>query len=345
MWEHLLHNAGIVSYVAILLAVAVYGFHRYMLVYLYLKHRNNVYTPKGRFQQLPHVTVQLPMYNEDVVAERIIKATCHIDYPLDRLEIQVLDDSTDHSAEIAKLACDEWAAKGFPIRYIHRTNRVGYKAGALEAGLADAKGEYIAIFDADFVPPKDILRKLGELGLMGIVIPEEYGGAGLTYRHYVAILEELGAVEGGIALSVAADRKYDGPRPPKPDVPYLVHADNLLETETVLARSEERGNQITYSIPNPSSPVRTPLAEPIFLVDAQKLDAGKLELYRFEVKSGRRQLVLSKKPGRNDARPLRLKVTQVEGKLYRVEANEGLENGEYALTPDGSDQVFAFQVY
>jgi len=143
----------------------------------------------------------------------------------------------------------------------------------------------------------------------------------------------------------AADRKYDGPRPPKPDVPYLVHADNLIEPETVTATSQERGDRVTYSIANPSSPVRTPLAEPIFLIESQKLDANKLELYRFEARNGRRQLVLAKNPGRNDARPLRLKVTQVEGKLYRVEANEGLENGEYGLTPDGSDLVFAFQVY
>jgi cellulose synthase/poly-beta-1,6-N-acetylglucosamine synthase-like glycosyltransferase len=71
------------------------------------------------------------MYNEDTVAERVIKATCQIDYPLDRLEIQVLDDSTDHSADIARKACEEMAAKGFPIKYIHRANREGYKAGAL----------------------------------------------------------------------------------------------------------------------------------------------------------------------------------------------------------------------
>ncbi len=149
-----------------------------------------------------------------------------------------------------------------------------------------------------------------------------------------------------VAVAIpAADRKYDGPRPPKPDVPYLVHADQLIEPEIVTATSQQRGDRITYSIPNPTSPVRTPLAEPIFLMEAEKLDANKLELYRFEARSGRRQLVLVKNPGRNDARPLRLKVTQVEGKLYRVEANEGLENGEYGLTPDGSDLVFAFQVY
>src|SRR5438045_4098496 len=107
-------------YLVTLGAMAVYGFHRYVLVYLYLKHRNHAHEPKGRFTTLPKVTIQLPMFNEDTVAERVIKATCLIDYPLDRLEIQVLDDSTDHSAEIAEKACEEWAAKGYPIRYIHR---------------------------------------------------------------------------------------------------------------------------------------------------------------------------------------------------------------------------------
>src|SRR5438445_268118 len=113
-------------YVTVLFLVALYGFHRYVLVYLYIKHRHNVYQPKGKFAALPRITVQLPMFNEDLVAERVIRHTCQIDYPSDRLEIQVLDDSTNHSAEIAKRACDDWAARGYPIKCIHRENRVGY---------------------------------------------------------------------------------------------------------------------------------------------------------------------------------------------------------------------------
>jgi cellulose synthase/poly-beta-1,6-N-acetylglucosamine synthase-like glycosyltransferase len=160
MWEHLFKIAFVSVYVGILLTVAFYGFHRYILVYLYIKHRHNTYHPKAKWTELPRVTVQLPMYNEDLCAERIIKATCQIDYPLDKLDIQVLDDSTDHSADIARAAVDEMAAQGFPVTYIHRDNRVGYKAGALEAGLKVATGDYIAIFDADFVPPKDILHNI-----------------------------------------------------------------------------------------------------------------------------------------------------------------------------------------
>src|SRR5437762_13707753 len=133
----------LIVYIGTLVAVAVYGFHRYVLVYLYLKHRNHVHQPKCKFTNLPRVTIQLPMYNEDTVAERVIKATCLIDYPLDRLEIQVLDDSTDHSAEIAKKAVDDWAARGYPIKYIHRTDRVGYKAGALAAGMDQATGDFV----------------------------------------------------------------------------------------------------------------------------------------------------------------------------------------------------------
>jgi cellulose synthase/poly-beta-1,6-N-acetylglucosamine synthase-like glycosyltransferase len=147
----------VVAYITVLLLVALYGFHRYVLVYLYLKHRHNGYQPKGQFSELPRITVQLPMYNEDIVAARIIDATCLIDYPNDKLEIQVLDDSTDGSADIAKAAVEKWAAKGFHIKYIHRENRVGYKAGALAAGLLEATGEFIVIFDADFVPPRDML--------------------------------------------------------------------------------------------------------------------------------------------------------------------------------------------
>src|SRR5688572_26551186 len=89
-------------YLTTLSAIAFYGLHRYILVYLYVKHRHNTYQPKAKYEQLPRITIQLPMFNEDSVAERVIKATCQIDYPLDKLEIQVLDDSTDHSADIAR---------------------------------------------------------------------------------------------------------------------------------------------------------------------------------------------------------------------------------------------------
>src|SRR5580698_4966367 len=137
MLEHI-DELVVVLYIAVLTTIAVYGFHRYVLVYLYLKHKHEGYVPKARFNPLPRITVQLPMFNEDSVAERIIRATCAIDYPRDRFEIQVLDDSTDHSAEIARKTCEEMAEKGVNIHFIHRDNRVGYKAGALAEGLKQA---------------------------------------------------------------------------------------------------------------------------------------------------------------------------------------------------------------
>ncbi len=164
----------VILYIVILLLIATYGFHRYILLYLYRKYKHNTYTPKNNFTDLPRITIQLPMYNEDLVAQRIINATCLIDYPLDKLEIQVLDDSTDQSADIAKAACDEWAAKGYPITYVHRDNRVGYKAGALAEGMKQSTGDFIAIFDADFIPPKDILHNVvhyfsdGKIGMVQV---------------------------------------------------------------------------------------------------------------------------------------------------------------------------------
>ncbi len=152
-WDNLI----VCAYLTVLVIVGLYGLHRYILLYLYMKHRHDGYKPKGQFSDLPRITVQLPMYNEDIVAERIIEASCQIDYPREKLEIQVLDDSTDQSADIARKACESWAAKGFNIKYIHRDNRKGYKAGALAEGLKQASGEFFAIFDADFVPPRDIL--------------------------------------------------------------------------------------------------------------------------------------------------------------------------------------------
>lgn len=150
-------NAFVLGYTFVVLMVCIYGMHRYQLVHLYYKYRQN--TPKitACFRERPRVTIQLPMYNERSVAKRIIDATCAIDYPRDRLEIQVLDDSTDDTVEIASQAAAAWRERGFDIHYIHRTNREGYKAGALCNGLKTAKGEFVLIFDADFLPPTNIL--------------------------------------------------------------------------------------------------------------------------------------------------------------------------------------------
>lgn len=151
--------AFLTLYAVLLMFLSVYGGHRYWLAWLYRKHKKDVWTPKQRWEELPNVTVQLPMYNERYVAERLINATCKIRYPLDKLEIQVLDDSTDDTVSIAQECVAKWRAEGVDISYIHRTDRTGYKAGALEAGLAVAKGEFVAVFDADFVPSPNFLEQ------------------------------------------------------------------------------------------------------------------------------------------------------------------------------------------
>ena len=153
--------ALLLPYFAVMILLALYGVHRYTMCYQYYKHRKNYDpNPPRHFAELPMVTVQLPIYNEQFVVDRLIEAVCAMEYPSDRLEIQVLDDSTDETRTVAAALVEQYAAQGHPIVYLHRTNRYGYKAGALDAGLKVAKGEYVAIFDADFVPPADWLMKV-----------------------------------------------------------------------------------------------------------------------------------------------------------------------------------------
>src|SRR5437667_8865586 len=148
------------SYFFVLIVLAVYGWHRYYLVYLYMRHRDKEPKAQPPLDPLPVVTIQLPLYNEMYVADRLIDAVCRIDYPRELLEIQVLDDSTDETRSIAELAVRRYAEQGIDIKYIHRVDRTGYKAGALEAGLKVARGEFVGIFDADFIPTADFLTAL-----------------------------------------------------------------------------------------------------------------------------------------------------------------------------------------
>src|SRR4029450_10154801 len=136
------------TYFFVLVILAVYGWHRYYLVYLYMKNKGKQPVPAGPMGALPSVTIQLPIYNEMYVADRLIDAVCRIEYPRELLEIQVLDDSTDETRKIADLAVQRWAPAGIDIKYCHRADRGGYKAGALEAGLKIARGQFITIFDA-----------------------------------------------------------------------------------------------------------------------------------------------------------------------------------------------------
>ena len=159
LFMHYLHLTCVSLYLLTLAILAIYGVHRYVQVFLYYRHMAKRPQPASHFENLPKVTVQLPMYNERFVAERIIEASCRLDYPAELLQIQVLDDSTDQSAEISLECCRRMRELGHNVEYIHRTDRTGYKAGALEHGLKTATGEFIVIFDADFVPNPDMIQK------------------------------------------------------------------------------------------------------------------------------------------------------------------------------------------
>jgi cellulose synthase/poly-beta-1,6-N-acetylglucosamine synthase-like glycosyltransferase len=149
------------TYLAVLLVLAMYGFHRTFLVWLYYRNRHRRPRPSGQFSELPAVTVQLPLYNEMYVVERLLDSVAGIRYPRDRFQIQVLDDSTDETQEICKRKIADLARR-FPeleVEYVHRVDRSGFKAGALQNGLKTAKGEFVLIFDADFLPLPDILER------------------------------------------------------------------------------------------------------------------------------------------------------------------------------------------
>ena len=130
------------------------------MIILYWKNRRKRPEPKSTFENLPIVTVQLPIFNELHVVQRLISAVSSLDYPKDCLQIQILDDSIDETKEICEKEYAKLIEKGFDVELIHRNDRVGYKAGALENGMKSAKGEYIYILDADFVPEPDVLHKM-----------------------------------------------------------------------------------------------------------------------------------------------------------------------------------------
>jgi cellulose synthase/poly-beta-1,6-N-acetylglucosamine synthase-like glycosyltransferase len=148
-------------YFLCVLGLSIYSSHAYLMLYYYYKdqkNRKNRKSPKFKLKTYPLVTIQIPLYNEKYVAERIIRSVCALDYPKDRLEIQVLDDSTDETTTIVQMIVRRYQEQGFDIKLIHRNNRAGFKAGALQSGLEMAKGEYVAIFDADFIVPRRFLK-------------------------------------------------------------------------------------------------------------------------------------------------------------------------------------------
>jgi len=160
----MLHTLLVVLYFAVLLALSAYGLHRLHLVLLCVRHRKEIerakLMPHVSEENLPRVTIQLPLFNESTVAARLLDATAEMDYPADKLEIQVLDDSTDETQALVRAHVERLRERGVDAVYLHRTNRVGYKAGALDEGLKVAKGDLVAIFDADFIPQPSFVRSI-----------------------------------------------------------------------------------------------------------------------------------------------------------------------------------------
>jgi len=148
----------------------------------------------------------------------------------------------------------------------------------------------------------------------------------------------------GLAVALAASaQKYDGPRPPKPDLPYLKHAENLIPTEAVTAKEEKNKSDATYIIEGASSPARTPLAAPIFLMQAGSVSPAQLRLFKFQVRNGRRELFY---PAKRPPQAIHIVVTRLSAEgLWKIEVDESLEPGEYSLSPEGALQAFCFQVF
>ena len=140
----------------------------------------------------------------------------------------------------------------------------------------------------------------------------------------------------------AAAQKYAGPRPPKADLPYLKHAETLIATEAADAKEEKKKDDILYIVEGANSSVKTPLASPIFLFQSAKLAPERLQLFKLDSKGGRREILYSPK---HPPKAIRVEVTRLAPDLYRIEVNESLEPGEYSLSPEGTNQVFCFQVF
>lgn len=172
-----LESTILTIYIVSLSILFIFGSHGFIMIYHYFKtyHRRTEDLNEEDFQLdvYPKVTIQIPLFNERYVTKRLIDAVCRMEYDKDKIEIQVLDDSTDDSTVLTKKIVDDKLAEGYDIKYIHRVNREGYKAGALKEGLAVCSGEFVAIFDADFIPRKKFLKrtipyfyKMDKLGLV-----------------------------------------------------------------------------------------------------------------------------------------------------------------------------------
>lgn len=149
----------------------------------------------------------------------------------------------------------------------------------------------------------------------------------------------------GIALAAWSQQKYDGPRPEKSDLPYLRHANKLIPLDQAQANEQKQKDGTVYTVPGATATARTPLTEPIFIIKKDRLDLDQMQLFKMTPKGGQRELSIPTRARKSEGRPLRLSLDPLAGGLYKLEVQEPLENGEYCLSPSGSNNVFCFAVF
>ena len=149
-----------------------------------------------------------------------------------------------------------------------------------------------------------------------------------------------------LALPLIGQQKYDGPKPEKEDLPYIVQADNLIPTDAGRAKEQKgKKDEITYTVSGPAAKARTPLASPIFLLKTKEIVPEKISLYRFEVKNGNREIMFRSGKRSKNPEPAHLNIRRLAEGLYRIEVSDSLSNGQYSLSPEGSNDVFCFEVF
>jgi cellulose synthase/poly-beta-1,6-N-acetylglucosamine synthase-like glycosyltransferase len=279
------------SYLVILLALAVYGFHRSSLVMLYYRNKHRRPVEPGKFTELPAVTVQLPLFNEMYVVERLLDAVAVIRYPRDRFQIQVLDDSTDETCEICQRKIAELQRRypDLDLEYVHRTDRTGFKAGALENGLKTAKGELVLIFDADFVPNPDILERTVHHFLDPKVAVVQCRWEHLN-RDFSALTEAQALMLDGHFIMEHAGRNWSGRffnfngtagiwrRAAIHDAGGWQH-DTLTEDMDLSYRAQLRGWRFVY-LPEIASPAELPVEMSAFKAQQFRWAKGSIQVAR-----------------------------------------------------------------
>jgi cellulose synthase/poly-beta-1,6-N-acetylglucosamine synthase-like glycosyltransferase len=278
----------LVYYLAVIAVVCIYGLHRYWMVWAFFRSQRcgSDIAPSALLDPLPTVTVQLPMFNEKRVARRVIEAACAIDWPRELLQIQVLDDSTDESADIARLCCEDMAARGHHVQYLHRENRTGFKAGALANGLTSATGEFIAVFDADFVPPSDVLHNtISHFGdpRIGMV---QTRWSHLNRHDSLLTRVEAMFLDGHFVIEQAARARngrwfnFNGTagvwRRSTIDDAGGWHCDTLTEDTDLSYRAQLRGWQFTY-LPDVCCPAEVPPTVTAFLGQQHRWNKGLIQ--------------------------------------------------------------------